>query len=100
MHIPTKRLGESQLTTLNETWIRTEDWAESVADTVEAYSKKTWRWMQLRPAVMRWSTVFLGVFISTVIGMSLHNDVTASSQLLLMLPAVLISALYSGCLLY
>jgi len=61
-----------------------------------AAMQRAWGWANQRPDVLRWVIVFGGVTASMVVGFSLRQNVTASSQLLLLLPAVLISGLYGG----
>jgi len=87
---------DAEISKLNEFWIRAEDWAENLADAVAARYKLGWLWLQERPIALRWISVFVGVTASMLVGLAMHDNVTASSQLLLFLPAVLLSAMYSG----
>jgi len=104
LHTPSDRFNferqrdrlDSGLSGINEFWIRAEDWAERVADNTMALSHKGILWLEARPTVVRWSIVFASVLLATVIGVSMQENVTASSQLLLFLPAVMLSALYGG----
>jgi len=83
---------ETQVTKCREQWSRFEDSAEFVSDQIHS----AWIWISERPVILRWATVFLTVSVSMIVGLGLHENVTAASQLLLLLPAVLISALYGG----
>jgi len=101
LRLPTKRLIlgeerqdaiESSVTRLREQWQTVEDLTEEIADR----GQTAWAWVQERPFILRWSTVVLSVFASMTVGMALRQNVTSGTQLLLLLPAVLVSALYGG----
>jgi len=101
MQLPQKRFGlsdekreayETRMTLLRERWQIIEDFAEQIADRCQT----GWNWLCARPLLLRWATVFLSVTVSMVVGLALHDNVAAASQLLLFLPAVLLSALYGG----
>jgi K+-sensing histidine kinase KdpD len=77
---------------VRERWVGIEDRLEGVSDTL----KDAWLWMSDRPTIMRWSIVVLSIAASILIGLIFRQYVTVGSQLMLFLPAVLLSSLYGG----
>ncbi len=75
-----------------ERWQRFEDWAETLGDKGE----NVLFWLGARPRVYRWIVVLISISLSILIGLAFQNNVTTSSQLLLLLPAVLVCSLYAG----
>jgi K+-sensing histidine kinase KdpD len=87
---------EARMLVARERWTQFEDWGIALTgDTWEAL-KECWAWAQKRPLALRWTIVFVSVFLSIAIGLGLHSNVGSSSQLMLLLPAVLVSGLYGG----
>ena len=87
---------ESLKVLLQEQWIQIDDWASDTYQRVAEASAVAWRWAQKRPTALRWTIVFVSVLVSTVLGLSLRTNAPAPTQLMLFLPAVLVSALYGG----
>lgn len=93
-----ERLDRFELRVLaaKEWWMGFEDRGIELVNEFNSATKMVKQWAQQRPQVLRWAIVFGSVVLSLVIGLSLRQNVTAPSQLLLLLPAILVSGLYGG----
>lgn len=81
---------------LRQHWVQVDDWAAELAQTVWDAVIIAWLWAGRRPVLVRWTIVFGSVLLSTMVGTSLHDNAPASTQFLILLPAIMVSALYGG----
>ncbi len=91
-----RQAWEPRSLTLKERWAFVEEWASDTTEKVWGWLKSANAWAHKRPLMLRWSIVLVSVLASMILGLAFKDEVTTSSQLLLFLPAVLVSALYSG----
>jgi len=87
---------EARMVGVREQWVQFEDWGIALTSDIGEALKECWQWAEKRPMVLRWTTVLVSVFISMAVGLSFRHSVGTSSQLLLLLPAVMLSGLYGG----
>jgi K+-sensing histidine kinase KdpD len=83
---------EIALQRLREKWIGFDD---ALTDPDSRF-RETILFVRSRPVYLRWITVIVSTLISFVAGLALRDSMSISSQLMLYLPAVLISSLYGG----
>lgn len=81
---------------MREHWSAFEDEGISLANRVWEALQGYWAFIEGRPRVLRWGIVAVSVTISLLVGISFRQNATLASQLLFLLPAVLISGLYGG----
>lgn len=73
-----------------------EDTGIALVNDVTKGLREAWEWAQRRPEALKWCVVSGSVLFSAFVGMCLRQNVTTPSQLLILLPAVLLSGLYFG----
>lgn len=81
---------------LRQQWVQVDDWAAEFGQTVCEAAIRGWLWAEKRPVLLRWMIVFGSVLLSTLLGLALRANAPAPTQLLILLPAVMVSALYGG----
>jgi signal transduction histidine kinase len=79
-----------------EKWMAFEDVLEDRGVNVFERGRRVWTHVQRRPMALRWLIVLLSIGVSTLLGLMFKENMSVGSQLMLFLPAVLISALYAG----
>jgi K+-sensing histidine kinase KdpD len=85
---------------LSRSWhTRWDGFVDAVYPHLEGVAKALragWDWSSQRPIILRWIIVAASVIVATILGGAFKSQIGAQGQLLLFLPAVMVSALYGG----